>query len=190
MSAIGPAVGILAGIIGILSFIPYVLDMLKGKTRPNKATWLIWAVLGIIIAVSYYLAGARETAWVPIGYAFGIVVVALPALKYGEGGWTNLDKACLVGAGAGLALWAVTNNPVLPLYLTIAIDAIGAVPTIKKAYLRPETESRDSWLMFLVANTLNLFAISEWTLVVASYPVYVLVLSAVMSALLVRKKAK
>lgn len=181
-------IGLLAGIIGFLSFIPYILETLNRKISPNRATWIIWAVLGIIIAVSYYSAGARSSAWVPAAYAVGIVIMALLTLKYGEGGWTKLDIVCLVGAGLGLVIWALTNNPVLPLYLTIAIDAIGAVPTIKKAYERPETESRTSWLMFLVANTLNLFAINEWTLVVASYPVYVFVLSIVMSWLLARKK--
>lgn len=184
------AIGLLAGIIGFLSFIPYILETLNRKISPNRATWIIWAVLGVIIAASYYLAGARATAWVPAAYAVGIVVMALLTLKYGEGGWTKLDKACLAGAGAGLVLWAVTSDPVLPLYLTIGIDAVGAIPTIKKAYERPESESRLSWLMYVVANTLNLFAITEWTLVVASYPVYVFVLSGIMSVLLARQAKK
>lgn len=180
--------GMIAGIIGFLAFVPYVLDTLSRRTKPNKATWIIWAVLGIIIAASYWSAGARDTAWTPIGYAIGIVAVAALSLKYGEDGWTALDKACLLGAGAGLALWAVTSEPVFALYLTTAIDAIGGIPTIKKTYHRPETESRAAWALFLVANTLNLMAISEWTLTIALYPLYVFILSLTMNALIMRPR--
>ncbi len=41
--------------------------------------------------------------------------------------------------------------------------------------------------MFLAANTLNLFAIQEWSVAIASYPVYVFILSLAMSALLARQ---
>lgn len=176
--------GLIAGIIGFLAFVPYILDTLNHRTKPNKATWIIWAVLGIIIAASYWSAGARDTAWVPIGYAIGILAVTALSFKYGEDGWTALDKACLLGAGAGIAAWAITSEPVFALYLTTGVDAIGAVPTIMKAYWRPETESRAAWGMFLVANSLNLLAIGEWTLTMALYPVYVFILSVTMNALI------
>lgn len=177
-------IGLLAGIIGTLAFIPYAVSILKKETTPNKATWIIWAVLGIIIAASYYSAGARETAFLPFGYAIGIVGVAILVLKYGEGGWTLLDKLCLAGAALGLILWALTSDPVLALFLTTIIDAIGSVPTIKKTWERPGSEDKVTWILFLIANAINLFAIKQWTLSVAMYPVYVVILSSTMCALL------
>lgn len=178
--------GLLAGIIGFLAFVPYILDTLNHKTKPNKATWLIWAVLGIVIAASYFSAGARETAWTPAAYALGILVVAALSFRYGEEGWTVLDKACLAGAGMGLALWWITSEPVFAYFLSTGVDAIGAAPTIVKAYRKPQSESRAAWAMFLIANTLNLAAIGEWTLTISLYPVYVFVLSLTMIALIMR----
>jgi hypothetical protein len=178
-------IGIIAGIISTIAFVPYIISMVRGKTTPNKATWAIWAVLGVIIAASYYAAGARETAYVPFGYAIGILAVSALSFKYGEEGWTALDKWCLAGAGAGLALWALTSEPLFALYLTTMVDAIGGIPTIKKAWERPGSEDKAAWLMFLLANALNLLAIREWTLAVAMYPVYVIILSGTMSALLI-----
>jgi len=178
--------GLLAGIIALLAFIPYIFTTLKGKTRPNKATWIIWAVLGIIIAASYYSAGARETVWVPIVYSVGMVITALVSLKYGQDGWTALDKGCLAGAGIGIIFWAMTSDPATAYYITTTVDAIGAIPTISKAWKNPGSEDKATWLMFLAANSLNLLAIGQWTPMVAFYPIYVFVLCIVMCTLILR----
>jgi hypothetical protein len=177
-------IGLLAGVIGFLGFLPYIIGTLKGTTKPNKATWLIWAVMGLIIAASYYSAGARESAYLPGAYAIGIFAVAALSLRFGEKGWTKLDIFCLIGAGAGLLAWWATNEPAFALYLTIAIDAIGFIPTFRKAYAEPGSEDRLAWAIFLLADILNIFAIGEWTLASASYPVYVLVFTLALNALI------
>jgi Na+/H+ antiporter NhaC len=183
MADIYSSIGMLAGVIEFIGFLPYILDTLNRRITPNKATWIIWAVLGIIIAASYYASGARDTAWMPIASAIGILIVALLSLKYGEEGWTLLDKTCLIGAGTGLALWWYTSDPELAYGITTIVDAIGALPTIKKAYDRPESERNIAWLLFFVACTLNLLAIRQWTPIVAFYPVYVFFLNSTMSTL-------
>jgi hypothetical protein len=175
--------GIAAAIIGFSANIPYIIGILNRKTKPNKATWMIWAVLSVIIAASYYASGARDTAWTPIAYAIGATMVAILSVKYGEEGWTALDKGCLAGAALGLALWAITKEPVFAYYLTTTVDAIGAIPTIKKAWERPESEANLAWPIFSVANTLNLLAITQWTLTIALYPVYVFVMEIAMTLL-------
>lgn len=180
----GSFFGIVAGVIGFLAFVPYIISTLRGTTKPNKATWLIWAALGMIIAASYFSAGARDSAWLPVTYAIGIFSVAAISLRFGEKGWTKLDLFCLLGAGAGLLLWWLTNEPTFALYLTIAVDAIGFIPTFRKAYEKPESEDRLAWCLFLIADGLNIFAISEWTLAQVSYPLYLLVFTLALNVLL------
>lgn len=175
--------GIAAGVIGFLGFVPYIISTLRGTTKPNKATWIIWAAMGAIIAASYFSAGATYSAWLPVAYAIGIFAVAALSLRSGEKGWTRLDLFCLLGAGVGLLLWWLTSEPAFALYLTIAVDAIGFIPTLKKVYEEPESEDKLAWRLFLLADGLNIFAISEWTLAQASYPVYVLVFTMALNAL-------
>jgi hypothetical protein len=177
-------IGIISGIIGFLAFLPYIVSTFQGKTRPNKATWIIWSILGVIIAASYYAAGARETAMLPFAYALGMILTTAICLRYREEGWTALDKGCLAGAGAGLILWALTKDAAMALYLLTIVDAIGSIPTIEKAWKRPETEDKAAWAMFLIANALNILAINSWTFSVAMYPIYVIILSGTMCALL------
>lgn len=176
--------GLAAGVITLAAFIPYILDTLSGKAKPNRASWIVWAVLGVIITASYYSIGARETMWLPIATMLGQIAVALLSLKYGSGGWTKLERACLAGGALGLVLWAIFNSPITALVLTVLIDVAGSMPTLRKAYFRPESESLLTWVMLLAANVFNVAALPEWTLGLALYPVYLLVLSAVIITLM------
>ncbi len=182
------AIGVAAGIISACGFIPYIIDTMRGKAKPNRATWSIWAVLGIIAFASYFSAGARDSIWAPAGYMAGQIAVAALSFRYGKGGLGALDIACLCGAGAGLALWALSGSPLLALGMVMAVDALGAIPTIRKAYHEPGSESRTGWLLLCAGNGLNLFAINEWSLGVAAYPVYFFLINAVILALVLGRR--
>jgi len=182
--------GMLAGIITFLAYIPYIHGMLNKKTRPDRATWWIWAILGIVIAASYRSSGGIDSSWSPIGNSVGIVAIALLSLKYGEGGYTKLDIGCLIGAAVGIVAWFLTNQPVVALIIATAVDMVGAIPTITKTYYRPEGENMTAWSMFLIGNSINLFAISVWSFAIAFYPVYVFILTLVMVWLIAFHKGK
>ncbi len=47
MTGVAPLLGVLAGVLGAADTVPYVRDILAGRTRPYRWTWLIWAVLAI-----------------------------------------------------------------------------------------------------------------------------------------------
>lgn len=184
--------GQLAGLLVLIAYAPYVLGTVRGTTKPNRATWFIWSVVCIIIAASYWKAGAENSIWVPLLNAFGTTLIALLSLKYGEGGWTRLDKACLLASGISLVLWWLSGNPVIALTINIIIDAIGAVPTVVKTYRDPKHESRGAWMVWLAAYLVNLFAIGSWTYAIAAYPIYLFVQALVMVSLtygLVSKKS-
>src|SRR5690242_6850853 len=81
-------VGQVAGALALAGFAPYVVSILRRRTVPNRATWIIWTVVGGMLCASYYAAVARGSIWVPVGYVVGPLVTALLALRYGEGGWS------------------------------------------------------------------------------------------------------
>jgi hypothetical protein len=41
------AAALLAALLAVIDTVPYVRDILRGTTRPQRATWLIWSVLGV-----------------------------------------------------------------------------------------------------------------------------------------------
>lgn len=175
--------GKVAGIISLAAFVPYIVAIFRRETKPNRATWLIWTVVGFMLAISYYSSGAKHTIWVPVSYLIGPFITALLSIKYGEGGWTRFDRYCLLGAGASLVLWWMFNSPLVALLINIFIDLLGSLPTIKKAYHEPEKEDRLAWALFFIGNIVNLFAVGIWTFAIAVYPVYMFLGSSLIAAL-------
>jgi hypothetical protein len=175
--------GIAASAIGLAGFIPYITSILSGRTVPHRTSWFVWAALGVVTAASYFAAGARESALLPAVNAVAHIAVAGLSLKYGTGGWSRMDKIFLAGAVLGMALWLLTSNPVTALAVTIVVEAIGAIPTILKTYNKPASEDKNAWGLFLTANTLNLAAVSPWTIVLLAYPIYSFTASLAMASL-------
>lgn len=181
--------GQIAGALSLLAFVPYILATLRGTNRPNRATWIIWTAVGLTLLVSYGAAGAKETIWVAVANVAAFGAVLGLSFKYGEGGWTPFDAACLFGAAFGFVLWWWFDSPVPTLFFGLFIDLMGALPTIRKSYVNPKSEDLFTWILFLAANAINLLAIREWDMIVASYPVYMIAITGVIVGVLAVRRA-
>lgn len=178
---------------GILAFIPcpfYVYSILKGRTKPDRVTWWVLTLVSAMITASYYASGARETIWFPAGYTLSFFIVAIFSIKYGDGPvhLHTLDRVALGGALVSAVVWASLKSPVPALFLNILTELIGLWPTIYKSINRPETEDRTAWVITTIASLVNLFAISEWTLIIATYPLYSFISNSMITYLLVRPR--
>lgn len=172
----------LAGAIAIVAYVPYLRDTWSGKTRPNRATWWIYTVVGLVATSGSFAVGARESLTVPLVYATASLAVALVAIKRGEGGFTLLDRSCLATAAVSIVLWIATGDPVLAVLLNCVADLAGSLPTMVKAWREPARENRWGWILFLTANSLNLLLISDWNAWVSLYPVTLWFCSLVITA--------
>lgn len=188
MPEITAIAGKVAGIVSLVAFLPYIVAIMRGKTTPNRATWWIWTIVGFMLGASYYSSGANHTIWVPMSYIIGPLVTAILSIKYGEGGWTRFDRACLFGAAVSAVFWWLFSSPLVALLINLFIDFLGALPTIKKAYYKPETENKLAWTLFIIGNTTNLFAIETWSFAIAVYPIYMFFGSGTIAALVLRRK--
>ncbi len=191
MSSWQNIIGIFAGFISIVGFVPYITAIYQKKTKPNQTTWCIWTIVGFILLASYYSSGATNTIWVPACLAFGHLIIAILSFIYGERDWSDFDKTCLLGTGISLILWWWYDSPIIALWLNIAIDFLGALPTIRKAYYKPHTEKALPWVLFLIAHTLNLFALgSSWSFEIIAYPLYLFFIVAIIVVLLLRSQIR
>lgn len=161
-----------AGVIAALATIPYVRSILRGETKPNRASWLIWAVVNWSLVFSYHFSGATTTIWLNIVYVFTTTTIFLLSIKRGVGGYTFLDIVCLIGAAIGLLLWWITDNPATAVYLNVLVDAVGFIPTLRKAYLEPQTENKLAWGISTFSNAVNVAALTTGRFTIILFPIY------------------
>lgn len=181
--------GISAGIIGLAGYVPYIISILRGKTKPNRATWFIWTLVGGLLAFSYMSAGDSSAIWLPLGYFIGPLITVILSIRYGYATWTKIDTICVAAAILSIIPWLLTENAILTLIINVFIDASGAIPTLIKTHREPETEDFTAWLIFFIANTLNLFALTSFNFSVL-YPAYLFILAGWITALTFIDKMK
>ncbi len=171
MPDIASIAGKLAGIISLSAYIPYIVSILRKETKPNRASWIIWAIVSTIIALSYREAGASYAFLAPVGYVIGSTTVFILSIRYGVGGWTPFDRKCLIGAAISLVVWQIFDSPMSALLINLFINLLGTLPTARKAWYQPETEDKVFWSLVFLGSIVNLFAVENWTFSMAVYPV-------------------
>src|SRR5258708_757111 len=117
---------ILSGLIMLFGGPPYVIDIFKGKTKPQRTTWFIWSVQGLIAFGSQMSLGAQWSLVFAGLDAVGDLAVFLLSLKFGVGGgWRRIDVGALAIACVGLVASVVARAPLIALLGVILADFAG-----------------------------------------------------------------
>lgn len=165
--------GYISGILILLSFAPYIRDIFRHTTKPERASWLIWSVLNLISFFSQLAKGASHSLWLAGAQAGGDIVVLILSVKYGFGGLVKRDIITLVVVSISLILWYLTREAAVALFIAIAIDAIGLFLTVMKAYRKPTTETMSSWVLTGVAGLFAILSVGKLNLILLAWPVYI-----------------
>ena len=168
-------IGILSGALALAMFAPYIRDILKGTTHPHRASWLIWAILGLMAFFSQLAKGATDSLWMTATQTLGTMAIFVLSIKLGIGGFSGLDKVSLLAAAFGIVLWYLTSDALYTLLITIAVDAIGAGLTARKAYTMPESETLSAWTLSAASGILGTLAVGAFNPTLMAYPFYVFI---------------
>lgn len=160
---------ILSSIFAISCFIPYIVDIFKGTTKPHSYTWLIWAILQTIGAIAMLSGGAGiGVASLVIGAVLCGFVFIL-SLFYGTHNIKFFDKVCLAGAFVAIGFYFFLHSALLSVLMVIIIDLIGFFPTLRKTYEEPNTETVSTYILSSISSFLALLALSIFTLTTSIY---------------------
>lgn len=172
--------GLTSGLISVVALAPYIKGIVRGKTRPQRASWLIWSVLSIIAFFSQVYEGAGHSLWFAGVQSAGCLIVLALAVALGANdALKRTDYLILFAAGVGIALWSFTENAAWALAITISISLLGGVATARSAYSDPAREPMSTWAMFFVASICAILAINPVDWVLLAYPIYLFVLNGV-----------
>jgi len=78
---------------------------------------------------------------------------------------------------AGLLLWYITQVGNVAIFFGILADGLASLPTVKKAYQFPETESAWPWGMTTFYGLIVLLTIKEGSFATYAFPIYYVIVS-------------
>lgn len=159
----------LAIIIGEAAFIPYIVDVWKKKTKPNLFTWLIWAITqGTATAGLIFGGGGIGSIPMILSVGSTLLVIAL-SIRSGSKNIHKSDVFIFLVALSAIFVWWQLDNPLIAVLMVSGIDGIGYIPTFRKSYRKPWTETAGSWTAFAVADAFAILALENYNLLTVSY---------------------
>lgn len=159
----------IATVIGIAAFFPYLGDIFLLKTKPHAYTWLIWSITqGTAIFGIWYGGGSWGALNLTVGTIF-VIVVFLFSLKYGTKNITKSDTAILIAALCAILVWWFLKQPLISVIMVSAIDVIGYIPSFRKSYQEPWSETLVSWVLFSAGNLFAILALNKYNLLTMTY---------------------
>jgi hypothetical protein len=181
--------GYISGILILLSFVPYLFSIFTHRTKPERASWLIWALLGSILFWTQLAKGAGSSLWLPGVQTIGDLLIFIVSIKYGIGGFLKRDIIAFSFTIMALVLWYITQEPAVALFIAILIDASGGVLTIMKSLEYPNSESIISWVLTVLAGLFGALAVGQWNFILLAFPIYIfLICSAILGSVIWARK--
>lgn len=180
--------GALAVVVGTAGTVPYVRDIFRRKTKPERGMWWIYGGLFAMLFFAQLRAGAGWLLLATASYVLSSALIALLSIWYGYGSLHKRDIISFGIAAAGVALWTLTSNPLLAILMVIVVDFAGFWLTIVKTWHAPHSETLVSWQLSFVAAIISIFSIDNWTLSVLVYPLYAVLGTALLVVLIIARR--
>jgi hypothetical protein len=189
MRDLAPVLAVLAALVGIADTIPYVRDIVRGKTRPHRGTWLIWGVLAIVVFWSQRADGASWSLIMTGSQAVLTSLVFLLAIRRGEGGLSASDAALIALAGVGVIGWVIADEPVVAMAGVIVADLVAAVMMAPKTYRDPASETLAMFALASLGGALGAGAVGTVDPSLLAYPIYYCLVNAAIALLIYSRRA-
>ena len=182
----------LGAAVQLIGSILYIKETIYGNTKPNQVTWLMWAVAPLI-ATSAALTKGVGWAVLPVFAAgLGPLLIFIFSLFNKKAYWKLelFDYICGVFSILALLLWWITQEALIAIIFALVADAFAALPTYKKAFTNPETESEIAYITGLFNALTSFFALVAFSFAELAFPIYLVVLDASLTIIIYRGKRK
>lgn len=190
MDIVKYVLGLIAVLISIIGYVPYVRDILAGKTKPHAFSWLVWGVLNAIAFAAQVQKHGGAGTWAVGLTAAALVVIFVLSLIKGERNIRPFDWFCLGGSTAALILWALTDGPLLSVILITVVDAFGFLPTVRKAYHKPHQETLVTYQINTAKYFLVVAALQTYSIETALFPLAVALMNFAFVGMLAARRKK
>ena len=181
--------GGVAVFLALISYIPYLRDIFLGKTKPHAFSWLVWLIvtgIGFFIQISN---GAGPGAWFNGLMVLICAVIMIFGFIKGKKEIVFIDWISLLLAFVAIYLWLVVKEPTFSMILVIIADLLGAIPTLRKSFIHPYSETYITYAINTLRVGVAVFALEKFSFLTASYHIYMILVNlSITSTILLRRK--
>lgn len=174
---------IISIILSIYGSYRYIFDTLKGTTRPNRVSqglWVIAPLIGVGAAISSGASWLTTVRTFMAGFIPLIILIASFANKIGYWKTEKFDYFCGLFSIIALIAWLVIDVPVYAVLLAAIADFFAAIPTIKKSWTNPESETGIAYVMSSLSVIVILPTIKVFDIQNTAFQIYLLLVNIIL----------
>lgn len=186
INVIKQLLGIGATCLVFVGYVPYFRGVISGKIRPHIYSWLVWSIVAFIVFALQVSGGAGAGSLVTLATALmcvGVIILSYVLKRRVEA--VKMDLVFLVLAVIALGFWLIAKQPVLSIVLATTVDLLAFVPTVRKTWSYPHTETVTFYYFMTWRFGLAVLALQKYSVVTALYPVTWLVVELCFALMLI-----
>lgn len=174
----------------VMGQISYISSVVKGYVKPNLVSHFVWFLAPFIGVFFQLQAGARFSTLSVFMTGFVSFMVFIVSILKRNGYWklNTFDVICGIISLSSLVIYIMTRNLGISILFAIISDSLAYIPTIKKTWRFPETETGLMYFTGIVSNIIGLLVIKTWIFSIYSFSISISVLNAVVLFCIYRKK--
>lgn len=181
-------IGIVAASLAFIAYIPYFRDIRKSKSKPHVYSWFIWGFTSVLIFALQISHGAGAGSWTTATVAVISFIVCFMSLKNGTKYITTSDTIFFIMALVAAGLWLLAKQALLSSILLSLSDLLGIIPTIRKAWNKPNEETLSMWSLNTFRHGLAIVALNKYNIITMLNPSIWVVTNASFSIILITRR--
>ncbi|MBI5139685.1 hypothetical protein HZA26_03710 [Candidatus Nomurabacteria bacterium] len=174
----------IAVVCAIFGNIPYLRDVLKRKVEPHPYTWLVWSIVSLIMFFGQLVKGAGVGA-IPTGASeIFTIIIFIFSLRYGFKNIVRRDTYFLIIALLGLIPWVLTKDPTISVVIVVMIDLVAFIPTLRKTWIYPNSETPLLYSMNVLRHILTLLSLQNYNIATTLHSIAMIITNTLMTYLI------
>jgi len=177
---------ILGALLSFSGGLNYLINTIKGKTKPNRVSWFLWTLAPMIAFAAEIDKGVGLTSLMTFMTGFNPLLIIIASFLNKKSYW-KLNKMDYVYGSISLFaifIWQITGEGNLAILFSILADGLASIPTVIKSYRQPETESGLIFLFGMINAGITLLTIKDWTFAHWGFPVYIFLICVILYSLI------
>jgi hypothetical protein len=183
-------IAIIAALLAIVGNLPYLRDIIKKRVQPHPYTWLIWTIVSCIVFFGQVAKGAGIGALPTAASEIFTIIIFFFSLQYGFKNIRTIDTVFLVIALLGIIPWILTKDPTVSVIIAVSIDVVAFVPTIRKTWSQPKTETPVLYGTNVIRHILMLFSLQAYNIATTLHSIAMITTNTLMTSIIVTRSKK